>query len=116
MKHYSTSLLLIAIIQTSLGAAELPDGDEIARRINARDEGQAVSRYVTMELTDRSGKQRIRETKGFRKYYGAEKRTVIFYLAPKNIKGTAFLTYDYAETDKDDDPDRSIRWRYCRQP
>ena len=108
MKNFIfNSTLLAILLSTSLSAAELPEGDEIAKRINARDEGEAVSRLLTMEMTDSRGKQRIRKTKGFRKYYGDEKRTVIFYLAPKNIKDTAFLTYDYPEADKDDD-----QWLY----
>ncbi len=94
-------------LSATLSSAELPSGDEIARRINARDEGEAVSRYLTMELTDAGGKTRLRKTKGFRKYYGAEKRTAIFYLDPRNIKGTAFLTYDYPDAGKDDD-----QWLY----
>lgn len=94
-------VVLTPLVSSVLSAAELPSGDEIAERINARDEGQAVSRLLTMELTDADGKTRIRKTKGFRKYYGVEKRTAIFYLEPRNIKGTAFLTYDYPETDDD---------------
>jgi len=85
----------------------LLSGDEIAKRINARDEGEAVSRTLTMELIDRRGKKRVRETKSFRKYYGEEKRTVIFYKSPKNIKDTAFLTYDYPDPDRDDN-----QWLY----
>ncbi len=86
---------------------ELPTGDEIALRINARDEGENVSRSLIMELIDRRGKKRIRETRAFRKYYGKERRTVLFYLNPKNIKDTGFLTIDYPEPDKDDD-----QWLY----
>ena len=85
----------------------LPSGDEIAANINARDEGVAVSRLLRMTMTDRRGKTRIRETKTFRKYYGQEKRTAIFYLSPKNVKDTAFLTYDYPDADKNDD-----QWLY----
>lgn len=80
-----------------------PTGDEIAQRINARNEGAFVSRNLTMELINRRGKKRVRETRGFRKYFGEEKRTVIFYLTPKNVKDTAFLTYDYPEANRDDD-------------
>ena len=108
MKPYLPLFMFFTVIfNTTLSAAELPDGDEIARRINARDEGEAVSRLLTMEMMDSRGKQRTRETKAFRKYFGDEKRTVIFYLAPKNIKETAFLTYDYAQADTDDD-----QWLY----
>ncbi|MCP4407273.1 MAG: outer membrane lipoprotein-sorting protein [Gammaproteobacteria bacterium] len=96
--------LLLPIL---LLAAELPSGDEIAIKINARDEGVAVGRNLTMEMTDRRGKTRTRDTRGFRKYYGDEKRTVIFYLEPRNVKDTAFLTYDYPEADRNDD-----QWLY----
>ncbi len=104
-----TVLILSSMLLTSLGtaAANLPDGDEIARRINARDEGLSVVRDLTMRMTDRRGKSRTRETRGFRKYYGEDKRTVIFYLSPKNVKDTAFLTWDYADPERDDD-----QWLY----
>ena len=88
-------------------AGDLPGGDEIARHINARDEGVAVARSLTMRMTDKRGKTRTRETRAFRKYYGKEKRTVIFYLKPANVKNTAFLTWDYPQADKDDD-----QWLY----
>ncbi len=84
-----------------------PIGLDIAQRINARDEGVSVSRNLTMEMIDRRGKKRVRETRGFRKYYGDEKRTVIFYLKPRSVKKTAFLTYDYSQSEKDDD-----QWLY----
>ena len=100
-------LMILLLIPVLAPAADLPDGDEIARRINARDEGVAVARHLTMQLTDRHGQTRTRETRGFRKYYGADKRTVIFYLEPSNIKDTAFLTWDYADPARDDD-----QWLY----
>ena len=84
-----------------------PIGLDIAQRINARDEGVSVSRNLIMEMIDRRGKKRVRETRGFRKYYGDEKRTVIFYLKPRSVKKTAFLTYDYSQSEKDDD-----QWLY----
>ncbi len=100
-------ITLFPIVFTQSMSAEMPSGDEIALKINARDEGVAVGRLLKMEMTDRSGKIRVRETRAFRKYFGDEKRTAIFYLTPKNIKNTAFLTYDYADKEKDDD-----QWLY----
>ncbi|MBH0178538.1 MAG: outer membrane lipoprotein-sorting protein [Nitrospira sp.] len=108
MRHmYIALFLLFPLFVFNAAAETLPAGEEIARRINARDEGEVVSRFVTMAMTDRSGTERVRETKSFRKYFGKEKRTVIFYLSPANIKDTAFLTYDYPEVDRDDD-----QWLY----
>jgi len=100
-------VLVTLMVPECVFAAKLPDGDQIAKNINARDEGVAVSRTLLMEMTDRHGKQRTRKTKAFRKYFGAEKRTVIFYLEPKNVRDTGFLTWDYPEADKDDD-----QWLY----
>lgn len=85
----------------------LPSGEHVTASINSRDEGQAVSRKLSIIMRDKRGKTRHRETMSFRKYYEAEKRTVIFYLSPKNIKDTAFLTYDYNDTEADDN-----QWLY----
>jgi outer membrane lipoprotein-sorting protein len=95
-----------ALAAESGGDAEL-SGDEIARRVNARDEGESVSQTLVMELIDRGGQRRVRETRAFRRYYGAEKRTAIFFESPKNVKGTAFLTFDYPDPGRDDD-----QWLY----
>jgi hypothetical protein len=83
------------------------DGTQIMRQVVDRDEGEWVSRDLRMQMTDRSGTERVRETIAYRRYYGAEKRTVIFYTAPTNVKNTGFLTYDYPEADRDDD-----QWLY----
>lgn len=88
-------------------AQDLPRGDKLIKSIIDRDEGEYVTRDMTLELTDRRGKVRVQETKAFRRYYGEEKRTVIFYTAPTNIRGTAFLTYDYPDVNVDDD-----QWLY----
>ena len=84
-----------------------PSGDEIARRVNARDYGRSVSRVMTIDMIDRRGKKRTRRTRTFRKQDAHEKRMVIFYVEPKNVKDTAFLNIDYAEAGRDDD-----RWLY----
>ena len=102
-----TSALTLLFMSVPAAAAGLLDGDEIARRINARDEGLVVSRTLVMELTDKRGKTQVRKTRGFRKYFADGKRTVIFYLSPKNVKDTAFLTFDYPEANRDDD-----QWLY----
>ena len=88
-------------------AAGLPAGDEIVAQLNARNDGQQVTRNLKMELIDRRGKSRVRDTIAYRRYYGEEKRTVLFYVAPGNVKGTGFLTYDYPDPESDDD-----QWLY----
>jgi len=82
--------------------ATLPRAEDVVAHINSRDEGEAVSRKLSITMRDKRGKTRHRETRSYRKYYAGEKRTVIFYLAPKNIKDTAFLTYDYNDPERED--------------
>jgi len=103
------TLLTISIFINSnaLMANNLPSGEQVAKNINARNEGISQSRNMQMILTDKRGKKRIRETISYRKYFGDEKRTVIHYLTPRNVKKTAFLTFDYPDANKDDD-----QWLY----
>ncbi len=103
-------LVCLCVSIAPICAAELvgaPSGDEIVANVNARDEGESVTRRLTMKLIDRRGKERVRETFGYRRYFGDEKRSVIYYLSPANIKDTGFLTFDYADPAKDDD-----QWLY----
>ncbi|SDE60410.1 outer membrane lipoprotein-sorting protein [Kordiimonas lacus] len=109
-----TASLLIAatgaalLLHTSPADADtLPSADEVIAKVNAREEGEWVSRTLKMELIDRRGKTRTRDTEGYRRYFGDEKRTVLFYTAPSSVKGTGFLTYDYPDADTDDD-----QWLY----
>ncbi len=88
-------------------AQSLPSGEEIAKNINARDDGKALSRTLTMQLIDAKGKVTERTTTGFRKYFGEEKRTLLVYTTPQNVKGTGFLVYDYPDPKKADD-----QWLY----
>jgi hypothetical protein len=88
-------------------AADLPSGEEVAQRINARDEGESLFRRVTMELVDDEGHRRVRETRFYRRTFGGEKRMAVFYDAPTTVKGTAFLAVDHPEPDRDDD-----QWLY----
>jgi hypothetical protein len=108
-KFGSLTLLLVVIYfsMPSARADEPLSGLAIMERLVGRDEGKQVSRDLKMELTAKSGTSRIQHTRGFRKYYGKEKRTVIFYLKPTNVKGTAFLTYDSPDPEVDDD-----QWLY----
>lgn len=100
-------ILIISLYPKDSLAGDSPNAKELMLEINARDEGVSVVRNLRMELTDRRGIKRVRETKVFRKYYGDEKRIAIFYESPSNVRGTSFLTYDYQNVGRDDD-----QWLY----
>ncbi len=102
-----TALLMVTLNKSfadnSVGSGTLPEGIWIAKKINERDEGISVYRTLKMQMIDHNGKIRERLTNGYRKYFGKEKRTVLFYKSPRNVKGTGFLTIDYPEAEKEDD-------------
>lgn len=100
--------LLFSAPTTEASEPELPSGEWIVNQVNSMDDGHQVTRNLHMTLTDRRGKKRVRNTVGYRKYFGDDKRTVLFYLSPTNVKDTGFLTYDYpAEKSSEDD-----QWLY----
>lgn len=107
------SVAMLAVIVTGtlsapeLSADELPAGIDIMRSVEERDEGQQVTRDMRLELTDRRGQTRVQEIKAYRRYFADEKRTILFYTAPANVRGTGFLTFDYPDTAEEDD-----QWLY----
>ncbi|MEM1140126.1 MAG: outer membrane lipoprotein-sorting protein, partial [Pseudomonadota bacterium] len=86
--------------------AETP-GFDLAERISLRDEGQTSRRNLTMILIDKSGKERRRETLIYRRVVGEDRSSVIYFTAPRNVKGTGFLTFDYGDVTREDD-----QWMY----
>lgn len=82
-------------------------GAELIERVNARDDGIHVQRRFTVELTNRNGRKRRESTVSYRRYFDDEKRTILFYTEPNNVRGTGFLTFDYANAELDDD-----QWLY----
>lgn len=85
----------------------LPSAREIVSQVNSRNEGQFVTQKFTIELIDRRGKKQLRETISYRKDYKGERKTVLFFRSPTHVKGTGFLTFDYADKSRDDD-----QWLY----
>lgn len=107
VKRFGIALLCAASWIGMAGAEALPEGAEIARRINARDDGSSVQRTLEMELIDKSGHIRKRSARLLRSWFGEEKRLALFYLSPATIRGTAFLVHDFPEADRDD-----AQWLY----
>lgn len=99
--------LMLALNSQPAPASELPDAATIVDRINQVEEGEHAVSNLHMTLTDKSGKVRTREAVSYRKYFGEEKRTLLFYQRPTNVKDTGFLTYDYADSEAEDD-----QWLY----
>ncbi|MDZ7840987.1 MAG: outer membrane lipoprotein-sorting protein [Gammaproteobacteria bacterium] len=111
--------LLVLLVTATVGfamtiriatAEDVPpstEGRQIMVSVDARNEGITQRSRIRFELTDRHGRNRIQETVALRRYEGEDKKQLLFYREPANIRGTAFLTYDYADTQREDD-----QWLY----
>ena len=97
------ALWLIAPGSARAADGELPAGEEIARRVNERDDGHQVSRSMAMELVEKDGSSRTRLTRSFRRDFAGERRSVLFFEDPPNLKGTALLSFDYPQRNRQDD-------------
>ena len=97
------------LLTLSLGASLLlaNSGRDIMQKVLDRDDGDNVITNMQMQLIDKNGHKRIRDMKTFSKDKGKDELKLIFFLSPSDVKNTAFLTYDYANDDKDDD-----QWLY----
>ncbi|MDQ7068124.1 MAG: outer membrane lipoprotein-sorting protein [Sulfurimonas sp.] len=97
-------LLLATLTLTSLFAIT---GEEIAQKVHDRDEGDNIISDMKMILIDKSNKKRVRNLKVYTKNRGEDTLKLLFFLSPADVKNTAFLTYDYEDSNADDD-----QWLY----
>ena len=87
--------------------AQALTGREIMEKVDARDDGDNMTAEQEMILIDKKGHKRVRRMKAFNKDKGRDTLKLMFFLAPADVKGTGFLTYDYYLGEKDDD-----QWLY----
>lgn len=97
----------LLITSLTLSALMAITGQEIAQKVHDRDDGDNSISNMKMILIDKNGKKRIRDLKTFTKDKGEDKLKLMFFLTPADVKNTAFLTYDYEDSSKDDD-----QWLY----
>jgi len=98
--------ICISLLTTSSFADDIK-AREIMERVDARDDGKTLSENMLMILIDKNGKRRVRHLKSYSKDFGEDEYKILFFQSPSDVKNTAFLTYDYDDSSKDDD-----QWLY----
>jgi predicted RND superfamily exporter protein/outer membrane lipoprotein-sorting protein len=99
--------LVLSPFSSKAFAEEKMLAGELVQRVNDVAQGHQVTRKLSMEMIDRRGKSRFRETIGYRQDFDEGRKTVLFYLTPANVRDTAFLTWDYDDPLLEDD-----QWLY----
>jgi len=100
-------LLFTTATVAPVAAADDPQARSIMERVDARDDGDNQTSDMQMILIDKRGNERVRKIATFRKDKGEDTYRLMFFLHPADVKDTAFLTYDYDDSKKDDD-----QWLY----
>ena len=109
MKTLTVKTVLIAFIILTVSnlAVGQQTGRDIMQKVDERPDGDTRKSLMTMELINKRGRKRVRSMLSYSKDFGDDKKTIMFFQEPADVKGTGFLTWDYSDDDKDDD-----RWLY----
>lgn len=106
-KILSIILLFFGLPWMPRARAAEPDARKIMEMVDDRDDGDNAVSDMKMILIDKKGHERVRELRRFSKDKGEDRRFIMFFRAPADVKDTAFLTYDYDAYEADDD-----QWLY----
>ncbi len=104
--------LLLFLIVVFCSLAFVAHGEELNGRqimVLADERPDGDDRHSTMKMTlvNKRGRKRVREVENYSKDYGKDKKSVMVFQRPADVKGTAFLSWDYDEAAREDD-----KWLY----
>jgi uncharacterized protein len=84
------------------GAATAREILDRAKAVNDAREPKDVAQRIKMTLVDARGNERVREIESRVKTVGEdERKSIIFFLAPAEVKGVGFLSFSYPNRDDD---------------
>jgi hypothetical protein len=104
------ALCFLALLMTVLpaqAAETVPTGLAIMTRVDDRPDGDDRTQMLTMTLINKSRRQRIRKVKSYSKDFGKDKKSVMVFEKPADVRGTAFLSWEYDDPAREDD-----KWLY----
>ena len=101
------ALTVFTAMAVSLAFAQELTGKEIMQKVDKREKAATDSFTMRMTLINSGGKKRVREVTAYSKDYGSEKKTVMMFMLPADVKGVGYLSFSYNDASKSDD-----RWLY----
>jgi hypothetical protein len=102
LKSALYSCCILFMFPASSLAAEY-SAEEVMRRVDEREAGDSSVSDITLVLIDRRERQRIRNLKLYSKNYGEDTKTLSLFESPADIRGTAYLNFDWNDSLRDDD-------------
>ena len=102
MKNLKTLAVAALIIVAGFSTNAQLTGTEIVEKAYNRETGDDQTSTLTMTLTNKQGKQRVRKIKQFTKDFGDVEKSIMFFQSPADVKNTSFMNWSY-DSDKNDD-------------
>lgn len=107
-KHFFfIAFSIAALCHATLLFASEPAGRDIMVMEDERYEGDNSKSVKEMILINKRGKKRIREVIGLKLNIDKDNKKVMYFRKPYDVKGTAFLSWEYDNPQKTDD-----KWLY----
>ncbi len=109
MKTLKINILFTCLLLTAT-SINAQTGRDIAQKVKDRPDGDTRTSSMTMKLVNKNGSVRERKVVSYSMDYGKnmkDRKTLMFFQYPGDVKGTGFLTWDYDEIGKEDD-----KWLY----
>jgi hypothetical protein len=100
-------LLVLTAVSRAEAAEQVLTGQAIMARVDDRPDGDDRRSVLTMTLINKNGRQRVREVESFSRDFGKDKKSVMVFEKPTDVKGTAFLSWEYDDPAREDD-----KWLY----
>ncbi|MBF0587247.1 outer membrane lipoprotein-sorting protein [Prosthecochloris sp. N3] len=90
-----------------LGETAVVTGRQVMEMEDDRPDGDDRTSVLTMTLVNKRGSERVREVSSCSKDYGKDRKSVMVFRSPADVKGTAFLSWEYDDPSREDD-----KWLY----
>ncbi len=103
MKKTSVLTLIAASLFSISSFAAGLTAEQIMHKVDARDTGETIVSESALILIDKKKRQRVRQLKLFSKEYEGVDKSVSFFMAPADVKDTAYMSFDWDDDAKEDD-------------
>ncbi len=98
-----TITVVFALTGLSTFTSASPSAAEVIKKWDAREDGDTLTSDTLMILINKAGNKRVRNIKNIRKDYGLDSKGIIFFLSPSDVRNTAYMSFDWDESSKEDD-------------
>ena len=96
-------IVLTGLLFATSAVGEVLTASEIMKRSDERYTGDTQKSSSVLTLVDKKDRQRVRNLKMFSIDKQDVEKSLIFFETPSDVKGTAYLSYEWEVDDKEDD-------------